>query len=361
MKCTACKNEIPDGSIFCMYCGKMLVKDRKREISVPKAKQLPSGNWFIYLRIGGQAVPITETTEAKATAKARALKAGYLKAKNVSDLTFSGAIDRYIRENSNTLSPATIRGYRSIQKNRFKSVMGRSLRAPVHWQSIINAEAGQVSPKSVKNAWALLTRVMKLNGCEIPDVNLPQVPKAEQPFLDPDQIRLFLAAMKGHPDEYAALLALHSLRRSELAAADVSKDLIRVRGAVVLDEHNNLVAKAVNKNETSTRTIPVMIPRLKELPPIVQPDLNHLNERINRVCKAAGLPAVGVHGLRRSFASLAYFLHWPTLKTMQTGGWKDLNTVMKIYTYLSAEAGKTADKSMADFYQNANENVNALK
>lgn len=370
MNCKNCKNEIPDGSIFCMYCGTKLVRDAKREVFVPKAEQLQSGNWRVRLRLGGQSISITEPTEAKALAKARAVKEGYLKIRHVEDITYRQAIDQYIAENYNELSPATIRGYRSIQRNRFQSVMDRSLRSSCRWQRVINDEVESVAPKTVENAWGLLTHIMRVHGVDVPDVNLPQVPKVELPFLDPEQIKLFLDAIKDHPDELSALLALHSLRRSELGAVtpadvDLKKDIIKVRGAVVLDEHNNLVARDVNKTEESTRFVPIMIPRLKDLlaeyvaagKPFVRKDLNHLNERINRICKAADLPLVGVHGLRRSFASLAYHLKWPQLKTMYTGGWNDLNTVMKIYTYLSARDGEQADKSMARFYKNAHKNA----
>ena len=357
-----------------MYCGTKLVRDAKRETPVPKARQLPSGSWFIQLRLGGRSVSITEPTEAKALAKARAIKEGYLKVRHADNITYRKAIDQYIEENDRTLSPSTIRGYRAIQNYRFPSIMDRSMAAPCRWQSLINDEAKDVSPKTVRNAWALIARVMRLHGVDVPEVNLPQVPKAEQPFLDPEQIKVFLAAIKGHPDELAALLALHSLRRSELGAVmpedvDLKKDIVHVRGAIVMDEHHKFVNKATNKNETSTRPVPIMIPRLKELlkdrmdedRPVIQTELNHLSNRINSVCEAAGLPSVGVHGLRRSFASLAYHLRWPELKTMQTGGWSDINTVLKVYTYLASQDGKNADKSMARFYQSANKSANKIK
>lgn len=375
MNCKACKNEIPDGSIYCLFCGAKLVRDAKREISVPKARNLPSGKWHIQLRLNGQSVSITEDTEAKATAKARAVKEGMIALRQKpEDITFRQAIDRYLKDNDSVLSPPTIRGYRAIQNHRFQSVMDKKINTPCRWQALINAEVKDVSPKTVRNAWALLTRVMRVNGIDVPDVNLPSVPKTDQPFLDPDQIKVFLAAINGQPDELAALLALHSLRRSELGAVtpadiDLKKNIIHVRGAVVMDEHHHFVTKETNKNETSTRTVPIMIPRLKELlkgrmgedRPVIQTELNHLSNRINSVCEAALLPLVGVHGLRRSFASLAYHLKWPTIKTMQTGGWSDINTVLKIYTYLSTQDGKQADKSMAKFYKNANKNAYASK
>ena len=49
MKCKKCKNEIPDGSIFCNWCGARQIRERKvkNEISVPAPRQLKSGKYII--------------------------------------------------------------------------------------------------------------------------------------------------------------------------------------------------------------------------------------------------------------------------------------------------------------------------
>lgn len=136
--------------------------------------------------------------------------------------------------------------------------------------------------------------------------------------------------------------------------------MIRVEGAAVLDVDNNLTQKDTNKNETSRRTVPIMIPRLREMLPeaitaagdgaLVQGSLNTLYVQINRVCDAAGLPRVGVHGLRRSFASLAYHLRWSELETMRVGGWSDYKTMRKIYTKLAERDKSAAAQKMEQFY-----------
>jgi hypothetical protein len=45
-------------------------------MKVPKAKQLPSGQWFCRVRVDGQDVCITRPTEKAAVAEAMAVKAG---------------------------------------------------------------------------------------------------------------------------------------------------------------------------------------------------------------------------------------------------------------------------------------------
>ena len=184
-------------------------------------------------------------------------------------------------------------------------------------------------------------------------------------FLTPEQIHVFIAAVKGTPVEIAALLGLHSLRRSEIAAldwsnVDLKKRTIKVSGAVVPGENWTLVEKPSNKNATSTRTIPIMIPELYEALTAVKSKhgkvvtcyISTVYDWVNDICAANGLPKLGVHGLRHSFASLAYHVRMSEQAAMQIGGWSDYATMRKIYTHLSAQDIGHAENAMRDFYDN---------
>ena len=80
-------------------------------------------------------------------------------------------------------------------------------------------------------------------------------------------------------------------------------------------------------------------------------------DRVNNICKQNGLPLIGVHGLRHSFASLAKHLGMPEKLTMQIGGWSDYQTMHKIYTHISQNDANYYKNAMSDFY-NANKNAN---
>lgn len=366
MKCKNCKREIPENSLFCNWCGEKQIREQKKktEICVPKPRQLPSGAWTIQLRAEGQSV--TEPTAALCTAKAKAIRAGFLEAKKcMPKMTVREMLESYIDSRRAVLSPSTVRGYEYIKKMRFSSVMEKEVSA-VDWQTAINEDAGKYGAKTVKNAWGLVSAALAASGHDVPRVSLPQVIKKEHPWLDYEQITEFLTAVKGEPCEVAALFALHSLRASEILALtaediDLRGNLIKVRGAAVLDENNTLVTKAQNKNTTSRRDVPVMIPRLKELLPstiseagngaLIQTSPNTLRSQINAVCRRAGLPLVGVHGLRRSFASLAYHLGWSELATMHVGGWADYQTMRDIYTKLAEKDKQAEIKKMSNFYK----------
>ena len=133
-----------------------------------------------------------------------------------------------------------------------------------------------------------------------------------------------------------------------------------------MNEHNEFVRNDKNKNVTSTRIIPIMIPELfaalkdvKNKTGLVVPyHPNTIREQINRVCEENNLPKVGVHGLRHSFASLAYHLGMSERETMEIGGWADTQTMHKIYTHLARVDRLNAESKMTEFFSSANKNAN---
>lgn len=379
MKCKICKRDIPDNSIFCCWCGEKQLRERKKkdEIKVPKPRQLKSGKWNIELKAEGWST--TEDTPEECIIKAKAIRAGFLEARKAAPkITVDDAVKKYIDARRGVKSPSTIRGYETIRKNRFAEYMSKDINS-VDWQVAIKKETGLCSAKTLKNAWGLVSSALAEAGVDPGEVSLPQIVKQDEPWLDYEQVLKFCDAVRGEPCELGALLALHSLRRSEIYALtadkiDLKQGTIHVEGAAVLDDENKLTQKDTNKNATSRRTVPIMIPRLKEIlpaamkradgAPLMQGNINTLYNQINRVCRKAGLPEVGVHGLRRSFASLAYHLKWSELDTMRIGGWSDFQTMRKIYTKLAEKDNIKSVKKMEKFYstkkKNTNKNTNAM-
>ena len=367
MKCRnkGCGREIDDDSIYCKWCGEKQIRQRKKkdEISVPKPLQLPSGSWRIVLRAEGESV--TEPTPELCIARAKAIRAGFLeRRKAVPGGTLSEAVDRYIQRRENTLSPTTIRAYRIIQKNRFKDAMAKGLKTPIDWQQTVSDEAKLCGGKTLKNAWLFVASVLRENNIEVPKVKLPQQKQAERKWLDPDQIVVFCQACRGKSVEREALLALMSLRRSELLGlkwsdVDLEHDCIHVHSSLTPDENNKFILKDTTKSKTSTRDVPILIPRLREL--LVEPGApdelisteapNGLWRKINAICTEADLPAVGIHGLRHSFASLAYHLGYKEEECMRIGGWSDFRVMHEIYTHLAAKDLQTKADAMYKFYE----------
>ena len=242
------------------------------------------------------------------------------------------------------------------------------------WQGIVNAEAALCSPKTPKNSLGFLRSVVvETTGEKLPKINLPGEIVKDANFLTPEQIKIFVAAVKDTRYAVPALLALSSLRISEIHALrweNIPKnpEFIRVSGAVVLDEHNQFRRKAQNKNRTSARNVPILIPELKTAierdrqssGPVLAIHQNSFRVAVKRICRQNGLPEITLHGLRHSFASLAYHLHIPERIAMEMGGWSDSATMQKIYTHIAQSDINRYKTSMADFYAGKNQKEAAV-
>ena len=357
MNCKYCKKVIEPDSVFCRWCGERVQRRRKpkEEITVPPPSVTPSGKYRGRVMVRGSRVWITEDTEAAYYVRAKAVKAGMLKEAVEPRDTLQELIRRFIDDNEAVLSPSTVPAYRSYARNAFQAYMDMRA-ASIPWQRAVSEEAGRVSAKTLENEWRLVTAALRYAKITPPDVNLPRGVKRERAFLDFEQIEVFIGAIRGDPCELAYLLALHSLRLSEILAVTEITDLIRVRGAMVRGEAGYIV-KELNKTDLSRRDVPVMIPRVRELPlPVTQRDTT-LNRRLARICEGAGLPVVTLHGLRHSFASLAYHLRWTEKTTMRLGGWSTPDVVHDIYTHLAQQDVDEDVERMRAFYDTVSKSV----
>lgn len=340
-------------------------------MKIPKVRTLKNGEYYIQLRLGGESITVKNRYKKECVQEARLIKAEYLagkrvKAESVKPVTLGEAIDAYIEKRDRVLSPSTVAGYKRIKKTRFLNYMETPLTdmSCGDWQRMCNEEARVCSAKTLKNAWGLVSSVIKdSTGHHAPDVRLPQIVQKELVFLEPEHIQPFIKAVQGLDIEIPALLALSSLRRSELMGltwdnVDLKNKLIYVRGAAVLDEINVLVQKKENKNSSSNRVVPIMMDRLYEAlnavedktGNVVKYNVASLWGAINSVCRRNGLPEVGVHGLRRSFVSLGFHLGIEEEYIMKLGGWSDYHTMRKYYKRLAqSDIKKHTDEITAFF------------
>lgn len=311
------------------------------------AKKLPSGNYRVQYTVNGKRRSVTRPTAYEAEREAMILMDA-----NVPDLTLHEAIDKYIAERVNVLSPSTIAGYRVIQRNRFKDVMHRPITDRIRWQQVVNDEAPGISTKTLYNSWGMVKAVLKSNNVILPRVLLPQVITEEHEFFQPEEIKQFVKLIEGHENEAQFLLCLHGLRKSEMLAvtdSDIRGGYIHVHGSIIKDSANTYVSRQANKTSKSRRMVPVFIDRLKELPLDLNCAPDTIGDRFQRLCRENDLPEIGLHGLRHSFVSLCYYLGISMMMTMKYGGYANPYIVQKIYTHL-AEVEKTeAQKKLRSF------------
>ena len=342
---------------------------KKEQIKLPTARQLPSGNWTVQLRLGGKSISITEPTERAAIAKAMAIKDGFLQAQHtpMGEKTLAQACELWIADNEHRLSPSTIRGYVTCKDNGFKTLMpmkcGKITDKVI--ASAINAECRKYSAKTVVNRWRFLAQVLEWATEQRFEPALPQVAAAPSEFLDQEELQIFLESIKGTKVEITALLAISSLRRSEIAALswdkgdiDLKNRWVHVRGAVVPDKDHQMVAKKTNKNSTSRRDVPMIDPLYEALSAVenktgavVPEHPATMLRRIDKACRDAGVPEVGCHGLRHSFASLCHILNVPAAVAMEIGGWADRATMDRIYTHVSKRTKNAYENAFTDYFK----------
>lgn len=342
-------------------------KKKEPSIRMPQIDQLPSGAFHTRVLIDGRRVSITKDSYEECVAEYIALKHGVIEAKeksNNKNKTLEEAVTEYIESRKGYRSPSTIYGYERYKKNTFQSMMRTNVFTATNeqWQQAIKEEKrlGR-SPKYIENAWSLMAASIEAATKKRPEVMLFPEEKNERPYLEPDEIDVFVDAIKGLPVEIPALLCLSSLRRSELLAlkwdkVDLKKKVIYVQGARVRGT-DGLADKKQNKNDKSRRVVPIIPPLLEALQKAERKseyvctmtgDLTLT--RINQVCRANNLPEVGLHGLRHSFASLAYHLQIPEMIAAEIGGWNDLSTMHNIYTHLAQKDIEKRSKDFSDYF-----------
>lgn len=201
-------------------------------------------------------------------------------------------------------------------------------------------------------------------GSPLPPIQLGVIVPHRIPFLQPEEILIFISAITKTKYALAALFALSSMRVSEIWALQwedipLNPDFIYCSGAVVRNEHNKMIRKAQNKNESSSRYIPIIIPELKEIiekerkpsGPVIQHSQVCFRKAIHKICQQEQITDVSPHGLRHSYASLCYHLNVDKKYVMETGGWKDDGTMERIYTHIAQSDIKRYQNKLVDFYK----------
>lgn len=298
------------------------------------------------LRLDGRSYSKTFQTEREAVLWAQSLKARHVAGElaprpSAEDRTMRSMMNEYIREMKDIYAENTLQSYVTAS-HHFGPAMDMAFKNVQSWQKVINRELAQYNPNTVDLMWQKLTHVMRYNDIPVPEVSIPKKKSKLKEYLTPDEIPVFLSAIRGHRHEALFLMMLSSMRVSEalhVKQEDITAKGIHVRGT---------------KTDAADRQIPWIIPRLRELLmsgkdlPITK--ASTLNVELKRVCERNGLPVLTNHSLRISACSLMYSLNVPERVCMRIGGWSDVTTMHRIYVRISDDdVSKYAD-TMTDYF-----------
>ena len=369
-------------------------------MKLPKPRKLPSGKYFIQLRMSGRSIPITEPTEERCLARAMAIKSGlFEKRRNPDPLTLGEACDAYISLRENICSPTTIDGYRKIRQHHFQGIMSKHIDA-IDERVLSSAVAqeckrpgrrsAKLSPKTIKSALSFVRSVLKENGIDLGRVIAPEVKRKVIRLPDPAMV---VRAVQGSPVELPCLLAAWlSLSMSEIRGLTKSRSLLGgklyvidtvVRARQFLDPNGRPsesqkiglyvdIKKEGGKEEQRTRVLPLppYIADLIDAVPgdvIVSLSVSQIEKGFQKCLAAAGLPHMTFHQLRHLNASTMAMLGIQKEIAQERGGWKTPYTMESVYTHTFTAPRQAADKAIDKYFsgllipKNANKNANTSK
>lgn len=348
---------------------------------MPTAKKLPSGSWRCQVFSHYEYVSLPDGTTKKKRVyesftcddptkagkrRAEALAAEYADRKerrsNASfHLTFGEALEKYIEERSDVLSPASIRKYRSMQRNCLAPLSDYKLKDITQdtVQKAINNASANMAPKSVRDMNGLITAVMARFA---PDIHLKtSLPKKVRPNIyipsENDIQRLVQSVKDTNMEVPVMLAAFGAMRRGEIAAlkkSDISGNTIHVSKTMVYSDSCEWIIKTP-KSYAGDRFVTVpqfVVDAFKDLPDDgVNMTPNKITSCFEHILKKAGLKHFRFHDLRHYNASIQHALGIPDAYIMQSGGWGNDSVLKEVYRHALPDVQKQMNSKAINYFE----------
>lgn len=272
-------------------------------------------------------------------------------------IALSDAVRIFIESREEVCSPATIKGYKSMERT-LNAEHVEFMRKPVdritsaECQAFINSlHKKRNTPKTMRNFRGLISAALKHQNINMPNVHIPQGKQFEPYTPSPDEVRRLVNAVSGTRLDVPVRLGIYGLRRSEICALsreNLNGNVIHVEYAIVEDDDGNLHKKAP-KTATSERYVEVdnalrdMIASGGEQVTTYTPKA--LSDAFTRLLNMTDLPHFRFHDLRGFFASYCHdVLHLSDAQIQKAGGWKTDNVMKAKYRRsINDAAGMIAD------------------
>ena len=325
-----------------------------------KPRKLSSGNYFIQVQVNGVRRSFSAPTRAEVIRKATEYK---LTAVDAPSAPLGALIDHYIDVKRNVLSPATITRYEQTRRLEFQRLMDVPVRelSTDRLQAEINIMAADHSPKTVRNAYGLITAALSMFAPELHfRVTLPKKKRITYNIPTDEQIYDMLSHASENLTTAIMLAAFCGLRRGEIAALrseDIQGKTIHVKSASVYDENRKQIDKAP-KTFTSDRYIPApdfVLEHIKGKEGKVCPiALNSITRRFQELREKLGYN-FRFHDLRHYYASSLHAIGIRDQYIMKFGGWKSDSVLKSVYRgTLDDFEKKSANKAKRHFQKSAN-------
>lgn len=340
------------------------------------AKKLPSGNWRVRVYVGndasGKHIYKSITAESKKEAERQAAMYEYeAEKKAASGMTVGEAMDAYIQNNSNVLSPVSTYKYSTLRKsNYYKDIEDTPVKSikQSDIQQFVNTLSKKYKPRTVASIYSLLyCSIRAVDDSVVFRVNNPKIRQTDIVIPTDEEIKQLIANVRSEEMKCAILLgASLGLRRSEISAltwGDIDGDILRVNKAMVRQGAGVWVVKST-KSKAGDRALelpPYVKEKLlsqkkdgaKETDHIIQIDPDTITRRFMFVRDSLGIKC-RFHDLRHYNASVMLALGVPDKYAMQRMGHSSTNMLRNVYQHIISEKEKEVTQRVNQYMNRLN-------
>lgn len=259
-----------------------------------------------------------------------------------SDMTFYAAVDNYCNVKSKVLSPTTIRGYHTLQNSLPEYFTQKMLSDidSIAIQAVINDYTIQHSPKTVRNAYGLITTILNMYNPELNvKCTLPMMIKKEPYIPTDEEVKKLCEAARETDYWIYIMLGAYGLRRSEILAinpdTDLNGNLLTINKSMVYDDESKWVIKKTTKTVSSTREIyidDVLADAMRKQGYILKAHPSTVFQWMSRTEKKLGIEHFSIHKLRHYFATVMSTLI-PEKDWLYLGGWSTDHIAKTVYQH----------------------------
>lgn len=324
-----------------------------------KARRLPSGNWNIRVMLNGHTYSFTDQNRREAMRQATAFAAEHRE--NKANPALYKCLEDFIEDRTETLSPATLRGYSGILreiKRREPAIANKRIVSLTDKdvQTIINPLK---TPKTQKN-YVNLIQVATDRRYKVRYKTVRPRTIAVPTDMEVDGL---LAVFHGTEMEIPIMLGAYGgLRRGEicpLTMQDIDGDYIRINKDMVQDDFHNWVIKPP-KTATSNRS--VLMPHfvmdlIRERGYVTKLKPNEISNRLRRKQLSLGIDRpYSFHSLRHYSASYLHAQGIPDAYVMARGGWSTPSIMQSVYRHALSDKVVEMEQKAVGAFQNPFQN-----